>query len=270
MKLWAALLAVSLAGCATPNRGTVRSTNQRAGNYTVNWGKSFPGGRGQVEYVNIKLPKPTDITLYLGQPSQQASWFTPNFVVSVGSGGTTFDYLVGTDIYAVVSGVASSCRGVALHFVADELYVRGDTSLPGVPLSAAELAALRFSAQAGLGRPSSFERMHPEERVANGDAEVVFALTPWSTHARVLVSWDPVTENVITGFSVRQENVSPFGTSIVMAEMPLEVYQAAGGVPLHPNATQIVVTTTGGGGPPPAGPPAGATYQIYLAETLVY
>lgn len=269
MKLSAAALLAAITFAACSIGGTLK-TDQRAGNYTVNWGKSFPGGRGVVEYVNIKLPRPTDITLYLGQPAQTESWFVPNYVVSVGSGGTTFDYLVGTDIYAVVSGVASSCRGVTLHFVADELYVRGDTSLPGVPLTPAQLGALRFSAQAGLGRPSSFERMHPEERVANGDAEVVFALTPWSTHARVLVSWDPVTENAITGFSARQENVSPFGTTVVLDEMPLSHYMAAGGVPLHPSATQIVVTTTGGGGPPPAGPPAGATYQIYLAETLVY
>lgn len=270
LRLLSLLLALSLTACVAPKRGTVKA-QQRAGNYTVNWGKSSPGGRGVVELVNIKLPRPDDITVYLGAPLEQGSWYAGHYQISVGSGGTSFDYLVGRNIYNVSTGIDTSCRGVALHFVADELYVRADTSFNGLALPPPfDIRKLRFSAQAGLGTPMRFERLQPDELQANGDSDVAFQLTPWSTHARVLVAWDPVTMNAPTNFMVRQENQGgPFGTSVTMAPMPLSAWAAAGG-PLEAFSTHVIVTTTGGGGPPPAGPPAGAVYQLYLAETVVY
>ena len=238
--------------------------------WQVNWGKSFPSNVGSVEYVNLRLKQPTDITLYLGSPSEQNNFVAGNYVVSVGSGGTTFDYLVGTNIYGIATGIASSVRGVVLHFIADNLYVRGDTTFLTAGLSASQIALVRFGGQAGLGRPTKYERLNPLELQANGDASVTFALTSWSTHVRVESSYDPVTQNTIDGFSVMQQYVHPvLGTSDVLGPMPLARYQDQA-VPLHPFANQIEITTTGGGGPPPAGPPAGAVYNLYIAETLQY
>jgi hypothetical protein len=240
--------------------------------WQVNWGKSFPVNSGNVEYVNLRLSKPQDITLYLGNPSEQNNFVAGNYVVSVGSGGTTFDYLVGTNIYGLATGIASSVRGTVLHFIADHLYVRGDTASLLTPfLPADTLALIRFGGQAGLGRPTAYERFHPEERQANGDSEVDFTLTPWSTHVRVMVAFDPATDNAIDGFQVRQTSTVPgLGTTDVVGNMPIALYQQPGGFPLHGSANGIIVTTTGGGGPPPAGPSGGAVYKLYIAETLMY
>jgi hypothetical protein len=245
--------------------------------WQVNWGKSFPGGRGLVEYVNIKLKEPRDITLYLGQPDTQMFQFpaAPNYNISVGSGGTSFNYLVGSDDSGNTVGVASSVRGNVLHFVCSELYVRGDTSniLFATP---EQVAAMRFGAQAGLGRPSNFQRQHAEQRTANGDAEVGFNLTPWSTHVRFDISaftgggGVAPNANPIDGFTVRFENISPLGTTTITGELPIAGFLQPGGVPIPPGANAVTLTTFGGGGPPPGGPPAGATYTMLLTETLVY
>jgi hypothetical protein len=252
----------------------VRISNER---YAVNWGKSFAGGRGQVEYINLKLSRPTDVTLYLGQPDTQMFQFpsAPNFNISVGSGGTSFNYFCGTDDSGNTTGVASTVRGNVLHFVCSELYVRGDTS--AVPFATPDqIAAMRFGAFAALGRPSNFERQHIEARTANGDSEVTFRLTPWSTFVRFdITSFTggggvAPNANPVDGFTVRFTNESPLGITDITGEFPIERFMQPGGCPIPPFANGLVLTTFGGGGPAPAGPPAGATYAMYMTETLVY
>lgn len=251
-----------------------RVSNRRP---AVNWGKSFPGGSGDVEYVRIELPRPADIILYLGQPNTQMFAFpaVPTYKISVGCGGTSFDYAAGVDEFGNTLGVAPSIRGTVLHFVCDSLYVRGNTN--NVPFATPEeIRALRFGAQAALGRPSEFQRMHIESHQANGDAEIVFTLTPWATHARFDIAaftgggGIAPNANPVDGFTVRQENVSPLGTTQLTGEIPVSRYLLEGGCPLAPGANQLTLTTFGGGGPAPAGPPAGAVYTMYLSETLVY
>lgn len=268
------LCVLLLVGCAAATEGRVTTTTQtRIDNRAppTNWGKNYAANRGMVEYVRLKFPEPRDITLYLGQPNTQMfNYALPNpYVVSVGSGGTSFDYFVGRP--GVLEG-EQSIRGTVLHFCADELYVRGDTSVfPGAPASVVN--SLRFGAQAGLGTPSEFQRMRAAGKDANGDAVMTFQLTPWATHARL--DWAPASGglgsvNAITNFTVRQTCTNPAGTTDVTPEMPFSLYMQGKGVALHPFANGLAVTTTGGGGPPPAGPAAGAIYRVFLTETYMY
>lgn len=246
-------------------RTDVRISNRR---WQVNWGKSFPVDRGFVEYINIKLDQPRDVTLYLGQPNTQMFGYVNinPFLVSVGAGGTSFNYELGTEFSA-----DPSVRGNVLHFVCDELYVRGQTNGPAVYAPGFDAGSVRFGAQAGLGRPSDFERMQWQGLTANGDSELDFRLTPWSTHARFDYSGFPAGGfNPIDAFTVRQENLGPGGVTSLTGEMPLSQYLSGKGCALHPWANRLILTTTGGGGPPPAGPPAGATYQFFLTEHFVY
>lgn len=231
--------------------------------YTVNWGKSYPGGRGEVEFVQLQLPKPTDITLYLGQPSTQMfEWpGAANYRVSVGCGGTSFDYLVGQNEAGSTVGVASSVRGNVLHFVCDRLFVRGNTS--DVVAPAADIPRLRFAGQAGLGRPQSFQRAHQETPTVADNSEVLFVLTPWSTHARINYSSLPVPPGPSTAdWTVRQINRGPAGDTDITGEMPYELYRFDEGCPLHPWCNVLALTTTTMG-------PA-ATFTMLLTETLMY
>lgn len=227
-----------------------RKETTRQTSWILNWGKSSPANRGIVEYISIQLPQPADLVLYLGNPRMMQGYVSINpWLITVGNGGTSFDFNLGNEFSA-----DASVRGNVLHFVADQLVVRGQTNMPSVPADAA--ASIRFSAQCGVGRPSTSQRMQWQIRQANGDSEIDITLSPWSTHAQLHVSG---AANVVSAFLVRQVNVSPTGSSDVMPDAPIGPYLEPGGMPLHPWCNQLIVTTTGGGGD---------VYQVATSETF--
>jgi hypothetical protein len=233
----------------------------RERNWIVSWGKSSPPRRGMVEYIALHLPRPHDITLYLGDPASQlygAPDLNP-WQISVGNGGTSFVYNLGSP----VSG-DQSVRGNVLHFVADELIVRGDTQ--AIDPTPAGLPTPRFAAQAGLGRPCRFERLDWQTLRANGGNAVQHNLAPWSTHARLTVSDTATGGAPPPEFCVQQMQVlgsPPVATAPVMNKQPLSVY--AQPYPLHPWANAIEITFAG-----PSSGGAGKVWESALAQTFVY
>lgn len=244
---------------ADPNVHQPRQSGARAQNWMVNWGKSSPPNRGTVEFVALHLDHPRDITLYLGQPATQMFLYPQTFGwnISVGSGGTSFNVVLGTPYVGDVS-----VRGNVLHFVCDELFVRAETGPVDLTLPGSD--QVRFAAQAGLGRPSEFTRMSARTLQANGDAEMGWDLSPWATHARLDVfSTDPASTTSTAGFFVRQQVRTAGGTAFVTNAQPLAAYASGKGMALHPWANSLVLTTQGGGG-------AAEVFEGCLTETFTY
>ena len=120
----------------------------------INWGGSVAalelirnvGGGGNVvtkrELVRIKLPRTTDVTVYLNIEPMVSNVSTFAFLAEItwGSQGGS----------SLTEEVQIPVRGVALHYVASELFVRVWTMTTGPNPD----PNVRISATATLGRPS--------------------------------------------------------------------------------------------------------------------
>jgi hypothetical protein len=222
-----------------PNMHQRRESN-RERNWVVNWGKSFPAGRGKVEYVSLKLDYPRDVTLYLGQPNTQMfGYININpFEVNVGSGGTSFLYPLGTEFSA-----DESVRGNVLHFVTDELYVRGMTNLPPTLAPGDDGASIRFAVQAGLGRPSNYDRQQWQLKTMSGGSIENRPLNAWATHAWLsMFSSASGAPPALGDALVEQINEGPLGSTTLMAAEDATAWLQPH--VLHPWCNTIQVTTS--------------------------
>jgi hypothetical protein len=199
----------------------------------------------------VHLEKPSDVTLYLNDPQQMFLFPNVNpWVISVGNGGTSFDYVVGKRPDGSGGESYSCVRGQVLHFVTDQLIVRSTTDVFGGLVLPAIVNSQRFMAEAGIGRPTEFQRTqwHTVNNGA-GDPEMEpIALSPWSTYARLDPNIEVGAATNYSGLFVRQVNHSPapVGDSDLNRQ-PFSNYTVGKGVPLHPWANRLVVETPGGG-----------------------
>jgi hypothetical protein len=110
-------------------------------NVPPQWGRSISSvGATQAQLVRLRLPKPTDVTLYLeGQTYNDGGFVGPapaNYRVSIGGGGVSLEQ---GDVFVPAVGVAR-------HYVTDTLEVNVD-------LAATGLGGRRVAAAAAIGRP---------------------------------------------------------------------------------------------------------------------
>jgi hypothetical protein len=149
----------------------------------VNWGKSFPPTRGNVEFIRVALEPNLnrDFTIYVGDVSQmEGIWSDRPYEITFANGGTSS-----------VQNVYASVRGSAYHVAASEVVVRSDVT-PGEDVPAR--AAFRFQAHCALGTPREHNVAGyqspgasapgaPGSGSINAPGVILFKLAAFSTHA---------------------------------------------------------------------------------------
>jgi len=188
--------------------------------------------RGLVEFVSVRLPRPMDLTLYLGDPQQMFNLVNFNtWVVSVGNGGTAWETELGsiTDLNSDYTSV----RGTAMHFVCDELLVRGTTT-PDAGWTEAQTATVRRMAQCGIGRPSTW-RMKSNFQAIGAGTTYVFELAPWCMRAGIdFIGGGGASATII------ELNRGPLGDTAVSPAQPINDKEVYSLTPLT-NAVEVSV-----------------------------
>lgn len=151
-----------------------------------NWGRSYPVQLTEgppVELVRLQLPRPTDVTVYLGEPIVTTGSGYPvqvPYTISFGSGGTARTL---TALAPVLGGVH--------HVVASKVEVRS-VPFSSLAVPPEKLSQVRISAMAGLGRPT--EHVRRLFRTVNYNTQVTpggqrsWVLDPFTTKVRITMS----------------------------------------------------------------------------------